>query len=100
MAVTLEAIRRVSRYDDVEEVLAQDLVLGAFLMGSADFLEGVRAVLVDRDHAPRWRHASLEEVSRAEVEDAFRAAVPDEAAGPPPETPGAHATVRHAEQRR
>ena len=80
VAVTLEAVRRAAGMTTLEQVLAQDVVLGASLMGSADFLEGVRAVLVDRDHAPRWRHASLEEVSRAEVEDAFRAAVPDASA--------------------
>ena len=68
----------------LEQVLDQDRVLGASLMGSADFVEGVRAVLVDRDHAPRWRHASLEEVSREEVEDAFRAAGPAAAAGVTP----------------
>jgi enoyl-CoA hydratase len=80
VAVTLEALRRAAGMTTLEQVLAQDRVLGASLMGSADFLEGVRAVLVDRDQAPRWRHASLEEVGRDEVEDAFRAAGPEEAA--------------------
>ena len=86
----------------LEEVLAQDLVLGASLMGSADFLEGVRAVLLGSTATTHHggRHASLEEVSRAEVEDAFGAAVRDlRQQGLPPETPGAHARHRpqHAE---
>ena len=84
VAVTLEALRRAAGMTTLEQVLDQDRVLGASLMGSADFVEGVRAVLVDRDHAPRWRHASLEEVSREEVEDAFRAAGPAAAAGVTP----------------
>jgi enoyl-CoA hydratase len=72
VCITLEALRRAAAMGSLEEVLEQDRVLGATLMGSPDFLEGVRAVLVDRDHQPRWAHASLEDVSRDEVEDAFR----------------------------
>jgi enoyl-CoA hydratase len=33
-----------------------------------DFAEGVRALLVDKDKRPRWRHAGLGDVPPAEVE--------------------------------
>jgi enoyl-CoA hydratase len=36
-----------------------------------DFYEGVRAVIVDKDNAPRWRPAELAAVSEAEVERHF-----------------------------
>jgi enoyl-CoA hydratase len=36
-----------------------------------DFYEGVRAVIVDKDNAPRWRPATLAEVSDTEIERHF-----------------------------
>jgi enoyl-CoA hydratase len=36
-----------------------------------DFYEGVRAVIVDKDNAPRWQPATLGEVIDAEVERHF-----------------------------
>jgi enoyl-CoA hydratase len=36
-----------------------------------DFYEGVRAVIVDKDNAPRWRPATLHEVTQAEIERHF-----------------------------
>ncbi|WP_203568668.1 enoyl-CoA hydratase/isomerase family protein [Aestuariimicrobium ganziense] len=67
VAVSLEALRRASAMGSVDEVLAQDLSLArAFLVGS-DFVEGVRAQLVDKDRSPRWQHASVDEVPRDQV---------------------------------
>jgi len=71
VCVALEAIRRAGALETLAQVLEQDLRLGAAFAGSADFLEGVRALLVDRDNAPRWRHSSLKEVDQAEVEQMF-----------------------------
>lgn len=52
------------------EVLAQDLALVRTLL-PVDFPEGVRALLVDKDNAPKWRHARLEDVTPAEVDALF-----------------------------
>ena len=84
VAVTLEAIRRAADMATLEQVLEQDRVLSAAFMGSPDFSEGVRAVLVDRDHQPRWAHPSLEAVSREEVDRAFRGTGPADARSPLP----------------
>jgi enoyl-CoA hydratase len=36
-----------------------------------DFYEGVRAVIIDKDNAPRWSPATLSEVGSADVERHF-----------------------------
>ncbi|MEK9969672.1 MAG: enoyl-CoA hydratase/isomerase family protein [Ferrovibrio sp.] len=36
-----------------------------------DFYEGVRAVIIDKDHKPKWQPARLEDVSDAEIEKYF-----------------------------
>jgi hypothetical protein len=36
-----------------------------------DFREGVRAVLVDKDHHPKWQPASIEAVDAAAIERMF-----------------------------
>jgi len=71
VAIALEAIRRAARMDTLAQVQAQDLTLAGALADSPDFVEGVRALLVDRDNAPRWAHRSLAEVDRAEVAQLF-----------------------------
>jgi enoyl-CoA hydratase len=68
--VTLEALRRAAVMD-VVDVLAQDLRLGAALVARGDMREGIRALLVDKDGAPRWNPARIEDVDPHEVEAAF-----------------------------
>jgi NADPH-dependent glutamate synthase beta subunit-like oxidoreductase len=36
-------------------------------MEQGDFLEGIRALIIDKDKAPRWRHARIEDVTADEV---------------------------------
>lgn len=66
VAVALEALRRAKDMT-LTQVLDQDARLGKAFLIESDFLEGVRAVLVDKDHAPSWRHAELREVDRTIV---------------------------------
>lgn len=67
VAVSLEAIRRARSMVTIEEVLEQDLQLVRTMVPAHDFIEGVRAQLVDKDRHPSWQHARIEDVTRAEV---------------------------------
>lgn len=72
VCVTLAALRRAAELSTVADVLAQDLHLAAaFMTPQSDFVEGVRARLVDKDRTPRWQHARIEDVTFAEVEALF-----------------------------
>jgi enoyl-CoA hydratase len=62
---------RQARQLDLSGVLAQDYRLACRFMEGHDFYEGVRAALIDRDHPPKWRPASLHEVSEAMVDAYF-----------------------------
>jgi enoyl-CoA hydratase len=45
--------------------------IGARVVRKHDFIEGVRAVIVDKDNAPRWNPATLEDVTEAELDAIF-----------------------------
>ena len=71
VAATVEAMRRAAGMDSVHEVLAEDMVLARGLIEHGDFVEGVRAQLVDTDRQPMWSQAAFDEVSDADVARLF-----------------------------
>ncbi|KGL75631.1 hypothetical protein N309_14571, partial [Tinamus guttatus] len=56
----------------LRDVMAMEYRLSQACMRGHDFHEGVRAVLIDKDQAPRWKPAALEEVSEEFVDDCFK----------------------------
>lgn len=59
--------------------------IGARIVMTPDFHEGVRAVIVDKDNAPRWSPASLDAVSEASLEAIFAPLPPEEEWTPLPD---------------
>ncbi|ABE30478.1 enoyl-CoA hydratase/isomerase family protein [Paraburkholderia xenovorans LB400] len=74
MAVSLEVVTRAE--GSMADVLRCDLDLtrSSFLHG--DTIEGIRARIIDKDNAPRWRFARIEDVSAAEVGKMFESPWP------------------------
>lgn len=72
---TLKVAFRQLALGAAAETFAENMELeyriGARVVGLYDFIEGVRAVIVDKDNAPRWNPASLAGVSEAMLEEIF-----------------------------
>ena len=66
-ACALRLIRRARAFEAIEPALEQEYRFTARATERGDFLEGIRAAIVDRDRAPRWRHADVESVPSMEV---------------------------------
>ena len=62
---------RRGRSLDFDECMRTEFRIVSRIVRGHDFYEGMRAVIVDKDKAPRWRPAALEAVSDAEVERHF-----------------------------
>jgi enoyl-CoA hydratase len=69
--VALRQMQEGVRAHSFGEVMAMEYRIAHRLAVSGDFLEGVRAVILDKDNAPRWDPPTLEAVSPAMVETIF-----------------------------
>ena len=74
MAVSLEVVTRAE--GSMADVLRGDLDLTRSSFEEGDAVEGVRARIIDKDNAPRWRFARIEDVSAADVEKMFESPWP------------------------
>ena len=70
---TLVAYRQIreGRALDFEAAMALEYRLTQSFFTGHDFYEGVRATILDKDGAPRWKPASLADVTPEEVESYF-----------------------------
>jgi enoyl-CoA hydratase len=73
---------RMARDLDLRDTLIGDFRLARRCLEADDLYEGVRAVLIDRDHAPKWRPPRLQDVSDTMVDGYFRSLGADELALP------------------
>ncbi|WP_372699016.1 enoyl-CoA hydratase/isomerase family protein [Arthrobacter sp. JSM 101049] len=81
LKTTLAALRRAAGLPSLEAALDQDYRVGLRMLASHDFLEGIRAQVIDKDRQPRWSPATLDQVGPDMVRDYFEPLGPDEHGG-------------------
>ncbi len=69
--VALRQLAESLKLDDFARHMAMEYRIAARVLTRPDFAEGVRAVIVDKDNAPRWDPATPEGVSDALIESIF-----------------------------
>src|SRR5215210_7441719 len=66
LKLALAQVRRGAHWS-FEDCMVHEFRIVSRIVYGHDFYEGVRAVIVDKDNAPRWRPATLAEVSDEEI---------------------------------
>jgi enoyl-CoA hydratase len=72
LKITLRNIRSALSFDHVEQSFKQDYRVSLACLAEHDFIEGIRAAIVDKDRNPVWRPDTLEAVTPDIVERHFR----------------------------
>lgn len=78
MSVTLEMIRR-GRELNLEQCFELELHLDRQWFAKGDIVEGVRALIIDKDKSPRWNPPTLDELSSGQVARFFEGFAPSSA---------------------
>lgn len=68
IAAALELVRRSREAGGLAEALTLEFRATTRLLEDGDFLEGIRAMIVDKDRTPNWSHARPEDVDSARIE--------------------------------
>ncbi len=72
LKVTLRNVRAAASFKRVEESFRQDYRIALACITGHDFIEGIRATIVDKDRNPKWRPDRLEDVATEIVDRHFR----------------------------
>ena len=76
MKVSLRLLKEGAAMHSFADEMKQEYAIGAHVVQRHDFLEGVRAVIVDKDNAPRWNPDTPEGVTDHMIDTIF-APLPD-----------------------
>ena len=69
VVATPALIARVRAADTIEQALAEEYKFTYRAAEFGDFVEGIKATIIDRNHTPNWRFATLADVSQTDVNE-------------------------------
>jgi enoyl-CoA hydratase len=72
LKITLRNLREAAKFDRVEQSFQQDYRIALACIAGHDFIEGIRAAIVDKDRNPVWHPARIEDVTDDTVDRHFR----------------------------
>ena len=78
LKVAWRQLKTGAALDDFAANMAMEYRIGSRVVRRHDFLEGVRAVIIDKDNAPAWNPPTVEAVSDALLDDIFAPLSADE----------------------
>jgi enoyl-CoA hydratase len=78
MKVAFRQLREGAAAKSFADNMCMEFRIAARVVQRHDFLEGVRAVIVDKDNAPHWSPATLAEVTPQMLDEIFAPLPPDE----------------------
>jgi enoyl-CoA hydratase len=69
LRVTLGAIREARRTGSLEKALRNEYrFVSTSLQDDGEFIEGIRAAVIDKDRSPKWKYATLETVPQSMID--------------------------------
>ncbi|WP_235971121.1 enoyl-CoA hydratase/isomerase family protein [Palleronia pontilimi] len=66
--VTIDLVRDVRGAGTIEHALAMEYRATHRAIPMGDLVEGIRAAVIDKDRAPKWKHAGIADVTQAEID--------------------------------
>jgi len=78
LKVAFRQLRLARTMPSFAENMAMEYRIASRVVVRSDFVEGVRALIVDKDHAPRWNPPAVADISEALLDEIFAALPPGE----------------------
>ena len=67
MACAVQIVRRLRSANSIRQALEMEYRYTFRSMAQGDFIEGIRAAIIDKDRAPKWAHSGPDTVPNADV---------------------------------